>query len=253
MKMEYTTVSPRAEVWRHILGFGIDAALVMVLSTAIGIGLFEPTGGWIRASIAPLGTLDCTSFPVDRIDVPIPPGFKVTNALHCTHYFFRSVYNWSLTLVDQTQTGWISYSRFITIATDAEGQPTSTFYVDDFWGVFLASYLLLSEWRFGTTFGKRVVGIRIQSIGGGALNFAQAAKRILVRLIPLGPLVVAAPVKAIGFSPGLIGILIFMILFGAPLIVALLNFFRTVGRGDLPWHDRWARTEAIHVMKTRNR
>lgn len=110
-----------------------------------------------------------------------------------------------------------------------------------------ALYLLLLEWRFGVTLGKRAFAIRVQAPGGGPISFKQALKRVAIRLIPLISLVAIAlmlmppaPLWSGYFlAIGLVGV--------AAIIVSLVNLFITADRGNRPWHDRWAGTEVVET------
>lgn len=45
-------------------------------------------------------------------------------------------------------------------------------------------YFIYSEWRFGRTFGKKLMGIRVVSIDGKNIRFGQIAIRNILKLLP---------------------------------------------------------------------
>src|SRR5262249_49519526 len=72
-------------------------------------------------------------------------------------------------------------------AIDANDHAVDVFYLDSIELLLLAALLLLAEWRFGATPGKRLCHVRVQSLGGRALTVVQAAQRPLGRFLPFLP------------------------------------------------------------------
>jgi uncharacterized RDD family membrane protein YckC len=103
----------------------------------------------------------------------------------------------------------------------------------------LPLYLLVLEWRFGSTAGKRLLGIAVRSAGGGSLSFAQALKRVALRSVPLTLSIVTL------FLPPEHNVVITELVVLAAAAVLIVNVFVATGRGTLAWHDRWAGTEVI--------
>src|SRR5262249_10280531 len=128
-------------------------------------------------------------------------------------------------------------------------QPTQAVYLDYLTLFILAVYLIVSERRRGTTLGKRLVGLRVQSEGDGALGSGQAVKRTLVLFTPFYPFI-AIIFMLIAFGPAsvLICARLFMGLWAVIMVLGvafLANFTLAVRRGNLPWHDRAAGTEVV--------
>jgi uncharacterized RDD family membrane protein YckC len=212
----------------------------------MGLALFEPTNGAIRVSSVPLSVRNC--YPLNSLPagVRLPPDFKVTHAARCTFAFLGFVYNRVVVLSEITRSGAGIFTRTIWFAIDSDGQPMRAFYLDYLGIVLLPAYLLLSEWRFSRTFGKDLLGVRVRSLNGGALTIVQAVKRLLVRSIPLLIMAPALFLPHLMHPTGLFpGILALYGVGGVAAVVLLVNFIIAVRRGDLPWHDRWAKTEVV--------
>src|SRR5262249_33662013 len=147
--------------------------------------LFGPTNGAIRISSVPLSVRNCYPLNALPAGVRLPPDFKVTHAARCTFAFFGFVYNRVVVLSEITRSGAGIFTHTIWFAIDADGQPMRALYLDYLGIVLLPAYLLLSEWRFSRTFGKDLLGVRVRSLNGESLTIVQAARRLLVRFIPL--------------------------------------------------------------------
>ena len=145
------------------------------------------------------------------------------------------------------------FERSRTVPLDPAGHITKAYYLDAPTMLVLAAYILLLEWRVGFTVGKRILDLRARTLGGGPLTFAQASKRIGMRMVPFlipSALVYKIPVpfEASDFQP----LTVDVDLAGASgllMIVFLVNFIRAVHRQALPWHDRWAGTEVVRATR----
>jgi hypothetical protein len=86
------------------------------------------------------------------------------------------------------------------------------------------------------------------------MDFAQATKRVLMQMIPLLPLAVymTGLVKSEGFFLEVSFSMIVAVATGLLTIIFLVNFIATTSKHALPWHDRWARTEAVLVDAVTN-
>jgi RDD family len=206
---------------------------------------------------------DCTSGGPEPLDLKLPADLHVTTVVRCTRSFLGIPHDWSLTVgevarpepsptVRRYRTWSITFGSVFgpgsspkleqsrTVPLDPAGHITKAYYLDAWTALVLAAYLLLLEWRFGFTIGKRMLDLRVRALGGGPLTFAQASKRVGMRKVPFlipSALVYKMPVpfEATNFQP----VTIDVDLAGASglvMIVFLVNFIRAVPRKELPWH-----------------
>jgi uncharacterized RDD family membrane protein YckC len=122
----------------------------------------------------------------------------------------------------------------------------------------LAAYLLLLEWRFGTTAGKHIFGITVRSLGGGPMDFLQAAKRLLLRLIMLLPATTLENLPGSSTDAHRItfrivvhddpGLETWSAVFSVLALAYFINFIITTPYRALPLHDRLAKTEAVRLI-----
>jgi uncharacterized RDD family membrane protein YckC len=239
----------RGRFWRRMFAFIIDAVAIGAVLAAFGISLFGPTEGRIRVTNVLVNVRSCHSLNALPAGLSLPKDFKVTQAARCTSQFLGWVHDRVMVVSEVTRSGAVSYTRSVTFAVDADGRPMRAFYLDYLVVFLLAGYLLLLEWRFGTTLGKNLLDVRVHSLGGGPLTLLQAAKRMFVRLLPAW-ILTAALLPVIWLDAGmlfsLMNYLLVVYAVGAALgLVLLVNFILTVRRGNLPWHDRWAGTEVV--------
>jgi len=201
-------------------------------------------------------------------ELQLPVALNVVSVQRCTRSIFGIPYDWTLTVSDQKRpdvarmvtiggppptvgppTQGVTFHR--TVPVDSTGGLTNVFYLDSLTVVLLAAYFLLCEWRFGATVGKRILDIRARALDRTPIDAATAGRRILVRMIPILPsmafAMAIAPPSSLG-QPMVHYLIGSMIVSGTGvvlIIVFFLNFIVTTSRRTLPWHDRWARTEAV--------
>jgi uncharacterized RDD family membrane protein YckC len=210
------------------------------------------TDGRIRVSGTLVNYMTCSHGRALPAGLDVPADFKVTSVVQCTRSFFGLVHDRTVTINEITRSGSVTYTRSMTFPADAEGRPTQAFYLDYLWVFVLAIYRIVLEWRFGATLGKRLLHMRVRPLGGGPMTAAAAIKRTLVCFIPLYPFMLAALPLMI-LSPtrilALLNHFLVALAVGAVLFIVFgLNFILALRRGDLPWHDRWARTEVVRTM-----
>jgi uncharacterized RDD family membrane protein YckC len=244
----------RGGFWRRVLAFLIDVMLVSAVIAAVGVPLYGPTDGAIRVSNTVIHAANCTAVAPNRIDVQLPADFKATAAAICVRTFFGHEHDRLLVVREVTRSGSVTYTREITMPVDAKGRVVRVFYLDYLTLIVLAAYLLVGEWRFGTTAGKTSVSLRVRSLDGGPLTLSQAAIRTFVRLLPFAPIVIVISLAAIrdpaqGAAFLLSNLVITSLVSLALMLILLLNFILTVRRRDLPWHDRWAGTEVVRFVR----
>jgi uncharacterized RDD family membrane protein YckC len=249
--MSLTIEMQRAGFWRRACAFLIDAVAVSLLLTVIGLALFAPSGERIRVTPV-FGNTHCTAVDPQELGFTPPDGFKVTSVARCTRTFLgrvvdRVVRAQEVTKGPETDDYEVTYRRSLTYTVDAQGRPVDVVHLDAYWVHVLAVYLLLAEWLFGATLGKALLGVRVKPLAGVALKFDQVARRVLVRMIPFAP--VAMPSVGAKMSALLLeNVPLFLAVVGVWVLVSvvfLVNFVRAVRAGNLPWHDRAARTEAV--------
>ena len=235
----------RAGFWPRALALFIDGCLIAGILGLIGIILFAPTGGYIRVSTALIHSDDCRA--ETNLRVPVPSGLTPTHAYRCTRSLLGYVFDRQVTVAQVTKSGAVTYTRSQTYAVNASGAPVQAFYLDNLSLFLFAAYLLLLEWRFGRTLGKDLMKVRVCSLGGGAITLVQSARRSLVRALPVLVAILVGVPRLLGLpfasSTGYLWT-------GGALILGVglaqtINFILTTRKRTLPWHDRFAGTEAI--------
>jgi uncharacterized RDD family membrane protein YckC len=244
---EDSGASARAGVWRRGFAIAIDILAASFVAGLLGLLLFGPTDGRIRAESLGFKLTHCSPWPVNLSEFRIPNDFRVTNTALCTSSFLGQVHDRMLIVAEVSQSGAVTHTRSLKYPIDAGGHPIRAVYVDHLSVFLLAAYLILLEWRYGQTLGKGILGIRAKSLTGGPLTFIQAAKRTAIRCIPAYPLM-------LGYLAAMLGVTQYSLAFLG--ICALLfavmawNFIASARLGDLAWHDRWAGTEVIRLTGT---
>jgi uncharacterized RDD family membrane protein YckC len=171
----------------------------------------------------------------------------VTTATQYTKIALGFVFDRNLVVEEEKHSGVLVHKRSISFPTDRSGHVVSAFYVDNLWIPILAFYFILLEWRFGRTLGKALTSVRVRSLSAATPSLLQAAKRFILRFLPLIvyqtyfvvpaiALVLVSSATALVLSSCLVLVLSLAI---------LINFIRAVRRGELPWHDRFAATEMV--------
>jgi uncharacterized RDD family membrane protein YckC len=267
----------RAPAGRRFVAVILDCILISAAIALIGVSLAVATDGKVRVSNALVNATDCTIGGPEPLDLQLPTDFLVTNVMRCTRSFFGVPHDWWLTISEVAPPGsrttskrhwwsmtlgdmtgpWPASERSIRVPLDPAGHVTDAFYLNSLTLFVLAAYVLLLEWRFGFTLGKRVLGLRVRSLDGGSISFTQASKRVGMRIVPflldMGTAVhkmVVGPIVAFDrpltdyidlpyIGLGEVGLVL--------MIAFLINFIRATHRNALPWHDRWAGTEVICV------
>jgi uncharacterized RDD family membrane protein YckC len=273
--MSHETPAPsRAGFWRRVVAIYLDVLLLSAIIAVAGLGLARATDGSMRVSrVVPLNVnvsavslnangkhCDISELgPAELQAFHLNGDFNISSVERRTSYAFGIPYNWTLSVSEKKQNGNVTYERNVTLPLDPAGHLTNAFYLDAWLVFFVVAYLLLSEWRFGTTIGKRILGIRVRTLGDAPMDFGQASKRVLMRMVPFLPYM-ASVIYATVVGPAKLASLLFeqpMIAYAIALAgVGLLmvafagNFIVATSRRELPWHDWWARTEAIRPEKT---
>lgn len=262
--------SERAGFWRRVSAFVLDILLIIVTVQIIGVWLAGVTDGKVRVSGTLVTATECTAGGTVPAELQLPGVFKVASVQRCTHSVFGIPYDWTLIASNQekpartmvkavggsppgagTPVAPGTAELYWTVPVDSTGRMTKPFYLDSLTLVLLVAYLFLCEWRFGATLGKRILGIGVRGLGGASMDATTAGRRILMRMVPLLPGIAFATMIGPPSSPEqpfvqyLIGSMIISAVGVVLIIVFFLNFIVTTSRRTLPWHDRFARTEAV--------
>ncbi len=244
----------RARFWQRAIALFIDFTVVSGLITALGIVLYGPTHGAIRIGSSPVLYTTCGPTWVDLATLKLPADFKVTRALTCTSYFFGWEHDRTVVVREVTRTEFATYTRSVTMPIDRNDKIANPLYLDPLIIVLLALYLVLLEWRYGTTIGKRALKIWVRSSDGKALHASRAMDRTAVRFIPVLPFLALAVFPTwLGATQSFESLTSKYFLAGVLLSVGLtlaflINFIKAVSRGNQPWHDRAAGTEVVGFL-----
>jgi uncharacterized RDD family membrane protein YckC len=235
-----------------------------VLVAVIGLASTGLTGGKVRVASTVVDFVDCAAREQPPPGLPILDGFEEADAHRCTSSLLGIAHDWTLVVREKITTGEDDRNRRqVRIPLDSKGHPVRPLYLDDLIPLVLAAYLLLLEWRLGTTLGKHIVGIWVHSLGGGPMDLLQAGKRLLPRLIVL---LSASPIQTLPGSstaphritfgltmppigltvpPSIPDLGIWTEVLNVLAFAYLISFIVTTSRRTLPLHDRWAGTEAV--------
>ncbi len=245
-------VSERAGFWRRIAAILIDVIFISAVVGAFGAALYGPTNGAIRVRNTVIWTFECSATSVNRPDLRVPADFKPNAAAVCIRRFLGVEHDRVLVMAEVTKSGNVTHRRAINLPVDAQGGITRAIYLDYLTIFFIAIYLVVLEWGFGRTLGKRLLGLRACSLGGSSIKLSQAAIRTLVRLIPSTWIIVVILIFLVLDPARPMSTLMsnMVIIYGSGFVLSLvflLNFILAVRRKNLPWHDRLAGTEVVRA------
>src|SRR5262249_62327321 len=105
------------------------------------------------------------------VKLPLPAGFKLTNAQHCITTFLGRMVDRNLVLTEVTHSEKgeyeLTYTRSLSYPVNGHRQTTDAIKLENFWIFLLFAYLLLADWRFGPPPGEKMPGARGRPLGGG--------------------------------------------------------------------------------------
>ncbi len=247
-----STTAPRARLATRFVALLIDLVIVSGLVAAIGLTAAAVTDGRVRISSSVVSAQDCQTVPVPE---PLAlPNSVTADVRRCTRSLFGFVYDRQLIVLSNWGEGQASGDPSpAAIPLDKAGQPVHPVYLDILVLPALALYLLLLEWRRGTTPGKWLVGAEVVSEGGGRPSLLQSAERTLARVIVLVPAMI---VEISGLPEPGSRISLKLITSSGPesIIVGLLGWVTVAYliativlamRGSRPPHDLWAGTDVV--------
>ncbi len=242
----------RAGLWRRSIAFAIDIFTVSVVVSLSGVWLAGATGGSVRIGEVVGGRLHCTVGRATPPEFELPANTTVDTVARCTKELLGVPYDWSLIIRSQIQKNvGDSSAQVITVPIGPTGRVTETIYLDSLVIFVFGAYAFLSEWWFGATLGKRILGIRVRSCSGGPIDYRNSAKRAMMRMVAFVPsmAVAAYATGSPKFAEWLLehpaGKIIAEVIIALWSIAFAVNFIVATTRRALPWHDRWAGTEAV--------
>jgi uncharacterized RDD family membrane protein YckC len=241
-----TSEAKRAGFWRRAAAFVTDLLLVSLMVAAIGLAATELTGGSVRVANTIDDVRSCGSWQPIAPELSVPREFAGGDMRRCTRSVHGFAYDRTLIVreaagssLDETD------RRQITITIDADGRPVRAFYLDSLTPLVLALYLLLLEWRFGATLGKRLFDVRVVTLAGGPIDVWQAGKRGLIRALVVlcsGETQVALRMTTAYVLPDL-GLWSQLINLLALIYLAAFAIATSSGLPSL--HDLWAGTQVV--------
>ena len=239
----------RGRFWQRAVALILDTFVVAIVVMLLGLLAGEVTDGHIRISDVYFDQTECAKPDRAYADIKLPVGFRPTSTVLCVSRILGHAYDRSLVMVERTESGKFSFERSLTFPLDRQGNVTRAFYLDWVIPLFLVILIYVQEWMRGDTLGKRVMGLRVRSLGGASPDRSQVARR-LVRFCYLMPFVIAyLAVAYFNESVGAgLSYLLYLLAFGSALTLLLVvEFAWNVRKGRLPFYDRWARTEVVRV------
>ena len=243
-----TINSERGRFWRRAVALTLDMFIVAFVVMLLGLLAGALTNGRFRISDVYFDETECAKPDRTYAEIKLPEGYKPTSTVVCVSRIFGHTYDRSLVMVERTESGKFSFERSMTFPLDREGDVTRAFYLDWVFPFFLVILIYVQELMRGDTLGKRIMGLRVQSLGGASPYRSQIAKR-LVRFGYLVPFVVSyLAVAYFNRSVETAEFLIAMAALGGVLtLLAVIEFAWAVRKGKLPFYDRWAGTEVVRV------
>jgi uncharacterized RDD family membrane protein YckC len=247
----------RAGPWHRSVAFIADVFIVSVIVSLVGIWLAGVTGGSIRAKQAIGSRIRCTVGETTLVEFTLPPNTKVDRLERCTKEFLGIPHDWWLIVRARTEDIDGSSVAVITVPLDPMGHTTDALYLDSLVILVFGIYAFMAEWRFGATVGKRLRGIRVRSLGGAPVDAVRAAKRGMMRMAAFIPSTIATACAAgsTTFAWWLFehpaSKIIGGVISALWCVAFAANFLVATARRALPWHDRFAGTEAITQQNER--
>jgi uncharacterized RDD family membrane protein YckC len=241
-----TSEAKRAGFWRRAAAFVGDLLLVHLLVAAIGLAATELTGGRVRVANTIDDVRRCGGWQPIAPDLPVSDEFARGEMRRCTRSVHGFDYDRTL-IVREAPSGDLADTvrKQITITIDADGRPVRAFYLDSLTPLVLGLYLLLLEWRFGATLGKRIFGINVVTLAGGPIDVWQAGKRALLRAL----VVLCSGETQVGLRMTTAYVLpdlgVWSQLINLLALIYLAAFAIAASSGLPPLHDLWAGTQVV--------
>ncbi len=243
----------RAGFTRRLAALVIDVIIVLTVVTLIGVTLSKLSGGFIRVQSTLIKSTDCKTLEAMPAGLELPQGFKPTSITACTYSFLSIPYNWTVKAEQITESDVsIGGTEFTTSKTlsytyplSPYGLPAEPVVIDEYSFLLYGLYFIALEWLLGGTLAQRMLGMRVRSVGGAPASLIQIVKRFVARfawlaLAPIGE-------KLLQSSPGhLVEIIVGLAVISMTVLLAVaVNAIWAMKKGELAWHDRWARTEVV--------
>ena len=231
----------RGGFWRRAIALTIDTLVISFAIVAIGIALSLATDGRVRVGGGFFSQIECVKLERAYPEIALPRGFRPTSAARCVRRFLGHEYDWFLFVQRRVENGSVAYITNLSYPLDPKGAVASPFYLDYVLMVLLAGVIFLQEWKLSTTLGKRMMGLRVRSAGGGAPDARQTATRLL-------RFAYAVPIEAAYVVDGSITPIVVLLTFGGLLmIVTVIEFVVALRHDRPPFYDRIADTEVVRA------
>jgi uncharacterized RDD family membrane protein YckC len=239
-------VSNRASFGSRLVSLVVDIGIVAFTLGLIAVLLFTLTDGRLRINETLINSPRCADIPLANTGVRLPPQFAVKSVQLCTHTFFGIAFDRNLVILGTVESGSGTDSRKMHGPADRNGRVVQATYLNAVTIPFLLLYLFFTELRFGGSFGKLLMELRVRSLGGQPLAFGQASWRVAARAAPLiaGFVMMLLPVT-LGAAYFLAAVAVVL----AGSIAILVNVFIATRKGELLWHDRVTGTEVVRVQR----
>jgi uncharacterized RDD family membrane protein YckC len=187
----------RAGFWRRLWAFVVDALLICVPLQIAVAALYPVTNGKIQLSSGIAFNICNANVPVAALPPAVnPPSMHANAASICRSTFFGLETARWLTVSRVSREGVVTKTFSVNYRLDRDNKVTSIYAIDwlAFVGIFI--FLVALEHRLGTTFGKRLLRLRVANLHEGHRGE-----------IPLRAAVLRNVLLWIGFYPVLIVLL----------------------------------------------
>jgi uncharacterized RDD family membrane protein YckC len=246
----------RAGFWRRLWAFVVDALLICVpLQIAVG-ALYPITNGKVQFN-GGLAFNTCNSnVAVDKLPPAAnPPSMHANAASICRSTFFGLETARWLTVSRVTQEGALTKTFSLYYRLDRNNMLANVYVVDWVALVGILIFLVTLEHRFGTTPGKRLLGLRVADLqedhGGGIALRAAALRNILLWIGTYPMIIVAAGIYAAGAwnAEGFMSSGVYWSFTGAGLLGFAISLWIVIviARKRDPVYDRFARTAVVRL------
>lgn len=168
----------------RLIAFAVDIFLVKFLLLIAVVGLSIAADGRLGLDNPVVAMTTCRPAAPVPEGLRLPADFEPTSARRCTRSLLGLLRDDRLVVSGRANGGEIAHDA-LSIPVDTAGLPAPALIVDWLAAPALAIYLILLEWRRGTTFAKWFVARLVRTTAGTAIRLGNAVGRSLVRLAVL--------------------------------------------------------------------
>lgn len=235
--------------WRRLAAGAVDILVLLVAASLAGVLLYAGTDGKLRSSTF-LKNTACQ--PAHAISVKLlqgiaaPPGARPVAAQLCVTSVAGMEISRSATIVLQAQEGELTRSLAFSRPVDRQGLPMRPVILDWVYPLAFILMMALCEGLFGTTLGKRLLGLKVTDESGQRpAGVGRALVRNLViyggvALVLVTPLVLA--VTGLRLAP-----LAYYAAVGVFGVLVLAPFAMLAEATARPLYDRWAGADVVRT------